>query len=402
MMVVETYHNLAVLCIFFTIALGGLILLIATNLFKGKQKKQSYLIEKTDNDTLVDSQLRKKPVRVYLDGCWDVMHSGHYNALRQAKALGDILVVGVHSDEEIARNKREPVMKNEQRMAAVKSCKWADEVVFDVPYSPSIALLDELKCDYCAHGDDMPVAANGKSAYDAVMDRLKIFRRTPGISTTHLIQRLIDAANQPSIQSLNNSLTKPTRSASWSSFLPSSHRISAFSNNTVPKKDDTVIYIDGVFDLFHVGHISALKAAKKMGTFLYVGLYNDDIVRKIMGNCFPIQSLQERVLNVLSCKYVDDVIIGCPFEISESTIKSLHISKVILTKNTLIASNNLERYSYPKKIGILETIETESDFTTKTLMRRIVNDREKLQQQNKNRVEKAKKYVEEQTYVEEQ
>ena len=69
------------------------------------------------------------------------MHSGHYNAIRQAKALGDILVVGVHSDAEIARNKREPVMKNEQRMAAVKACKWADEVVFDVPYAPSIQLL---------------------------------------------------------------------------------------------------------------------------------------------------------------------------------------------------------------------------------------------------------------------
>ena len=69
------------------------------------------------------------------------MHSGHYNAIRQAKALGDILVVGVHSDAEIARNKREPVMKNDQRMAAVQACKWADEVVFDVPYAPSRELL---------------------------------------------------------------------------------------------------------------------------------------------------------------------------------------------------------------------------------------------------------------------
>ena len=60
------------------------------------------------------------PLRVFVDGCFDVTHSGvaplqrhklrlstagHYNMLRQAKAKGDWLVVGVHSDEEILRNK---------------------------------------------------------------------------------------------------------------------------------------------------------------------------------------------------------------------------------------------------------------------------------------------------------
>ena len=36
-----------------------------------------------------------KPIRVYVDGCFDIMHSGHYNVLRQARQLGDILVAGV-------------------------------------------------------------------------------------------------------------------------------------------------------------------------------------------------------------------------------------------------------------------------------------------------------------------
>jgi bifunctional ADP-heptose synthase (sugar kinase/adenylyltransferase) len=69
----------------------------------------------------------KKPVRVYVDGCFDIMHSvrsrnhicrnyprthvcwhslqGHYNVLRQAKQLGDILIAGVHSCAEIQRVK---------------------------------------------------------------------------------------------------------------------------------------------------------------------------------------------------------------------------------------------------------------------------------------------------------
>ena len=62
-----------------------------------------------------------------LDGCFDIMHSGHYNAIRQAKALTDILVVGVHSDEEIRKHKGPPVMNDEERLATVRACKWVDE-----------------------------------------------------------------------------------------------------------------------------------------------------------------------------------------------------------------------------------------------------------------------------------
>lgn len=60
---------------------------------------------------------RKRPVRVYMDGCFDLMHYGHANALRQAKLLGDQLVVGVVSDEEIVANKGPPVLSMEERYA---------------------------------------------------------------------------------------------------------------------------------------------------------------------------------------------------------------------------------------------------------------------------------------------
>jgi ethanolamine-phosphate cytidylyltransferase len=55
---------------------------------------------------------KKKKVRVYMDGCFDMMHYGHANALRQARALGDERVV---SDEEIKANKGPPVMSMDER-----------------------------------------------------------------------------------------------------------------------------------------------------------------------------------------------------------------------------------------------------------------------------------------------
>ncbi len=51
-----------------------------------------------------------KPVRVYIDGGFDLLHSGHYNAIRQAKNMSDILVAGVNSDEDLLINKGPTIM----------------------------------------------------------------------------------------------------------------------------------------------------------------------------------------------------------------------------------------------------------------------------------------------------
>jgi cytidyltransferase-like protein len=71
-----------------------------------------------------------KPVIVWVDGVFDMMHFGHANMLRQAKALGDKLIVGVNSDESVLKEKGFlPVMNEAERIIAVQGCKWADEVV---------------------------------------------------------------------------------------------------------------------------------------------------------------------------------------------------------------------------------------------------------------------------------
>ena len=131
--------------------------------------------------------------RIYIDGCWDIMHSGHFNAIRQAKMLGKTLVVGVHSDEEIMRNKGMSVMNNEERVAMVKACKWVDEVVENAPYSASIEWLDSVNCNYIAHGDDIAINCDGQDAYGTLKSagRFKVIKRTEGISTTSIVGKLL-------------------------------------------------------------------------------------------------------------------------------------------------------------------------------------------------------------------
>lgn len=80
-----------------------------------------------------DAKKAKKQIRVYADGVFDLVHFGHCNALRQARQLGDQLIVGIHSDEDVTINKGPPVLNQDEREVMVSSIKWVDEVVRDAP-----------------------------------------------------------------------------------------------------------------------------------------------------------------------------------------------------------------------------------------------------------------------------
>ena len=77
--------------------------------------------------------------RVYCDGVWDLFHVAHMRALQQAKhALGEArkvqLVVGVCSDDSVARYKGSTVMNEALRCEAVRHCRYVDEVIDNSPW----------------------------------------------------------------------------------------------------------------------------------------------------------------------------------------------------------------------------------------------------------------------------
>ncbi|QHO49817.1 Ethanolamine-phosphate cytidylyltransferase [Arachis hypogaea] len=172
----------------------------------------------------------KRCVRVYMDGCFDLMHYGHANALRQAKALGDELVAGLGSDEEILANKGPSVF----------GLKWVDEVITDAPYAITEEFLNHLfyeyNIDYVIPGDDPCLLPDGTDAYAAAKKagRYKQIKRTEGVSNIDIVG---------------------------------------------PGPDARIVYIDGAFDLFHAGHVEILKKARQLGDFLLVGIHSDETVR---------------------------------------------------------------------------------------------------------------------------
>ena len=138
---------------------------------------------------------------IYLDGCFDLCHCGHFNAIRQAGLLGKRLVVGVNADGDILVQKGPPILNVDERCTIVESCKWVKEVVKDAPYEPSIEILDKLDCQYWVHGDDPCVTVDGVDLIKLLNDegRFKYIKRTTGVSTTDITSRLLKLVvkNQP-------------------------------------------------------------------------------------------------------------------------------------------------------------------------------------------------------------
>jgi len=329
--------------------------------------------------------------RVWVDGCYDMVHFGHANCLRQAKAMGDYLVVGVHTDEEIAKHKGPPVFTQEERYRMVRAIKWVDEVVEGAPYETTLETLDEYSCGFCVHGDDITLTASGEDTYQIVKDaaRYKECKRTQGVSTTNLVGRMLMLSKEhqqrgekeynvdrKSSESMSTDASARSPWTGLSQFLPTTRRLLEFSNKKGPSPEDKVVYVAGAFDLFHIGHLDFLERCKAQGTYIIVGLHTDPVVNRYKGSNFPIMNIHERTLSVLAYRCVDEVVIGAPYSVSEEMMGHLNVSIVCHGKTTVMPDENGEDpYKVPKNLGKFVTIESGNDLTTETLVDRIIQRR---------------------------
>ena len=90
---------------------------------------------------------------VYTSGTFDMLHINHLKMIEYARALGDILIVGVNTDELVNEYKSEPVIPFEERLALMKAIKYPDIVI------PQHSLdhrdkVKKLKFDVFVVGDD--------------------------------------------------------------------------------------------------------------------------------------------------------------------------------------------------------------------------------------------------------
>lgn len=125
---------------------------------------------------------------VYTSGTFDMLHANHIKLLEYCRALGDILIVGVNTDELVESYKSTPIIPFDERIALVKALKYPDIVI------PQRSLnhqdkVKKLNFDIFVVGDDWA----GK--YDYLKEQgvdVVYFPYGAGVSSTNLKKKIYD------------------------------------------------------------------------------------------------------------------------------------------------------------------------------------------------------------------
>ncbi|EAW07901.1 choline-phosphate cytidylyltransferase [Aspergillus clavatus NRRL 1] len=147
-----------------------------------------------------------------------------------------------------------------------------------------------------------------------------------------------------------------------------------YRTNAPPTGRPVRVYADGVFDLFHVGHMRQLEQAKKAfpEVYLIVGVTGDDETHKRKG--LTVLSGRERAESVRHCKWVDEVIPDCPWIVTPEFIDQHKIDYVAHDDLPYGADEGDDIYAPIKAQGkFLVTQRTEGVSTT-GIITRIVRD----------------------------
>jgi D-glycero-beta-D-manno-heptose 1-phosphate adenylyltransferase len=129
---------------------------------------------------------------VWTNGCFDLLHIGHVRSLEAARRLGDVLVVGVNSDQSVREIKGDgrPLVPADQRAEVVAALNAVDYViVFDEP-TPARA-LEQLRPDVHTKGADYEGRElPERKVVEAYGGSVELLPLVPGVSTTELARRL--------------------------------------------------------------------------------------------------------------------------------------------------------------------------------------------------------------------
>lgn len=130
---------------------------------------------------------------VFTNGCFDLLHAGHVKYLQQARALGDLLVLGLNSDDSIRRLKgpKRPLLEESERAQILAALDCIDYLTIFDEDTP-LELLHLVRPDILAKGGDyQPDEVVGKELVESYGGRVELIRFVDGKSTTNIIDKVL-------------------------------------------------------------------------------------------------------------------------------------------------------------------------------------------------------------------
>jgi len=129
---------------------------------------------------------------VFTNGCFDLLHPGHVEYLAQARALGDLLVVGLNSDDSVRRLKGagRPLVAEADRAAVLAGLRSVDAVIVFDEDTP-LELIGELLPDVLVKGGDYDLdGIVGREVVEQAGGDVRVLPLVEGYSTTNILNRL--------------------------------------------------------------------------------------------------------------------------------------------------------------------------------------------------------------------
>jgi D-beta-D-heptose 7-phosphate kinase/D-beta-D-heptose 1-phosphate adenosyltransferase len=130
---------------------------------------------------------------VFTNGCFDLMHIGHIRYLQAARNLGDVLVIGVNSDESVRalhKGADRPLVPDVQRAEVLAALACVDYVTIFPEPDPG-SLIATLQPDILVKGGDWSLdRIVGRETVEARGGRVQTIPLVPGVSTTILVERI--------------------------------------------------------------------------------------------------------------------------------------------------------------------------------------------------------------------
>ncbi|EAN31539.1 cytidyltransferase-like domain protein [Theileria parva strain Muguga] len=136
------------------------------------------------------------------------------------------------------------------------------------------------------------------------------------------------------------------------------------------------IYVDGVFDLIHWGHLNALRQSYELGGQLVIGVISDDDTQRAKG-IPPIYTDQERAEIVQACKWVNDVMVGVPYDVSlDFLLNTAKCDFVAHGDDIAIGTSGIDSYMEPKNAGLMIHFKRSYGVSTSSTLSRLIESLE--------------------------
>ena len=149
-------------------------------------------VSKDEVINLEASKSNKEQVIVFTNGCFDIIHSGHLDLLKEAKSYGDKLIVGLNSDKSVRKLKgpERPIIGQSERKKILSALKFVDEVIIFNEENP-LKLIKKLKPSIIVKGADYKKEqVVGGAFVESYGGEIKLVKLTKGKSSSKIINKL--------------------------------------------------------------------------------------------------------------------------------------------------------------------------------------------------------------------